>query len=139
MATPWKPPPPPMPGSNDHLQHRPVAAAGLERLRAAFDAAARDPGRVVVLGEGITRTVRARRVWRPLEDTAARFAAPWLELVWVVTAGRMGAPMYRWEIPDAFPKPAWVDHRDGPLPETYRPPPPPAPPAWTDTGRDMRR
>lgn len=127
MATPWKPPPPPMPGSNDHLLWHPADAVTVAQLRAAFDEAARAPGRMVVLDEGVTRTVRARRVWRPLEDTAARFAAPWLALVWILTAGRMGAPLYRWEIPEPEPVPS------------SRPPAPPAPPAWTDTGLDVRR
>lgn len=49
------------------------------------------------IGGGVTRTVRARRVWRPMEDTAARFAAPWFALVWLLTGGRMGAPLWRWE------------------------------------------
>lgn len=95
MATPWKPPPPPMPGSNHHLRPRPLSAPEIAGLRAAFAKSARDLGRPLVLDEDDTRTVRTRRAWRPLEDTAARFAAPWLALAWVLTLGRMGAPLWR--------------------------------------------
>lgn len=130
MATPWKPPPPPMPRSNDDLRHRPLTDAQMAWLRAEFERMNRGPATLpLVLPEGHrwelippppprphpstdtgmgSRTVRARRVWRPLEDTAARFAAPWLAPAWVLTAGRMGAPLYRWEIPDPFADREWV-------------------------------
>lgn len=83
---------------------------------------------------GVTRTIRARRVWRDLPDLASRAAAPWWALVWVLTAGRMGTPLWRWEIPEirsALPFPP-AGFRGDVEAAGYRyplkPPPPPAPP-----------
>lgn len=93
MTTPWKLPPPPMPGSND----RPGVRAEREPPPVNMIARAEAEGLTRIRQAVTTRTLRRHRVWRPLEDTAARLAAPWWALVWVLTLGRMGAPLWRRE------------------------------------------
>lgn len=115
MTTPWKPPPPPPKRSGREVAGCIAAAsltdAEIDELREAFRS---DAGRPFVLDmsqlhyqpDGVLDLRPShrwdgdrwvpRRVWRDLPDMAARFAAPWWALAWLLTGGRMGAPLWRW-------------------------------------------
>lgn len=88
-----------------------------------------------------------RRVWRDLDSAAARWAAPWWALTWLLTLGRQGRLPWTWEEWEEETFPTWRSPWDGGHrgPELVLPPTvaqipatPPRRPDVPDTGRETR-
>jgi hypothetical protein len=97
VSTPWPPPPGP---SYVRAPQGLVEVTAHERARAAVAQAQLDslrrPLRVVPPSAPL---LRPRRVWRDFDTAAARWAAPWWALTWLLTLGRSGRLPWTWETP----------------------------------------
>lgn len=74
----------------------------------------RDPG--YDTGAWVRRDAQGRtlrRVWRELDTAAARWAAPWWALTWLLTFGRQGRLPWTWAPADGelAPRPCRLFHR----------------------------
>lgn len=104
MTTPWPPPPGPrparLPGTFTRAElcqlcgERPAVRPTNGCARCLEAQATARPLQVIR-----PAPLRPRRVWRDFDSAAARWAAPWWALTWLLTLGKAGRLPWTWETP----------------------------------------